>query len=66
METVKRLYRSKTNKIWLGILGGLGEYLRVDPVVLRLSFLAILIFTGFIPGLLFYIIGALIVPKKPR
>jgi len=28
----KRLYRSKTNKIFAGICGGLGEYMNVDLV----------------------------------
>ena len=31
----KKLYRSRTNSIIAGICGGLGEYLNVDPTILR-------------------------------
>lgn len=33
---MKKLYRSKENRVLAGIFGGLGEYLEVDPVILRL------------------------------
>ena len=61
MQT-KRLYRSKTNKIFAGICGGLGEYSNIDPVLIRLIWLLVVIFTGFVPGILAYIIGIFIVP----
>lgn len=64
MET-KRLYRSNTNKIFAGILGGLGEYWNVDPAMLRLFWVAILIFSGIIPGLLVYLVALFIVPSRP-
>ena len=35
MET-KRLYRSDTDKMLLGVCGGIGEYLNVDSTVIRL------------------------------
>lgn len=60
----KRLYRSKTNKILFGVFGGLGEYFNVDPVVLRLVFLAVVILTGFFPGVIFYIFAIFIIPSK--
>ncbi|MBI2590991.1 MAG: PspC domain-containing protein [Candidatus Blackburnbacteria bacterium] len=59
----KKLRRSSTNKVVSGILGGIGEYLNIDPVVARIVFLAIAIFTGFIPGLLFYLLAHLVVPE---
>lgn len=41
----KRLYRSSTDKIFLGVCGGIGEYLDVDPTIIRL--LAVILgFTG--------------------
>ncbi len=61
---VKKLYRSEKNKIIAGILGGLGEYFDVDPVILRLIWILIVIFTGFIPGIVAYLIAIFIVPKK--
>lgn len=61
----KKLYRSSTNKAFAGIIGGLGEYFDVDPVVLRLFWLLILVVTGIIPGLIVYLIAMFIVPKRP-
>ncbi len=62
---MKKLYRSKTNKAVAGVIGGLGEYLDIDPVLLRLLWLVILICTGVIPGIIIYIIAAMIVPQQP-
>jgi phage shock protein PspC (stress-responsive transcriptional regulator) len=65
METeVKRLYRSDRNRVFAGICGGLGEYLNVDPVLLRLIWLLVVIFTGVVPGLVAYIIGIFIIPRS--
>lgn len=61
----KRLYRSENNKVLAGVFGGLGEYLNVDPVILRLLGLLILIATGIIPGIIVYIIALFIIPKGP-
>lgn len=60
----KRLYRSKTNRIFAGICGGLGEYMNVDPVMLRLIWTLIVIFTGIFPGVIAYFIAIFIVPEK--
>ena len=60
----KRLYKSNKNKVIFGICGGLGEYFDIDPVFIRLIFVFLLIVTGFIPGIIFYLIAGLIIPKK--
>ena len=60
----KRLYRSRTNRVFAGICGGLGEYLEIEPVVLRLMWLLITVFTGIFPGLLAYFVAIFIVPEK--
>lgn len=62
----KLLYKSKKNKVFCGIIGGLGDYLNIDPTVLRLIWLLILVFTGFFPGLLAYIIASFIIPNNPK
>ncbi|KKR43660.1 MAG: hypothetical protein UU10_C0021G0007 [Parcubacteria group bacterium GW2011_GWF1_40_6] len=61
---MKRLYKSDTNKIISGVLGGTGEYFEVDPTLLRLAYVLIAILTAFIPAIIGYIIAAIIVPKK--
>lgn len=60
MET-KRLFKSDTDKMLLGVCGGIGEYLNVDSTVIRLLW-AILACTG--PGLLAYIAAAIIIPSR--
>ena len=61
----KRLYKSDADKVWSGVIGGIGEYFDVDPVLLRVGWIIIAMFTGFVPGLIAYVIAAVIVPKKP-
>ena len=61
---MKKLYRSEDNKIFAGIVGGIGEHFDIDPTLLRLIWLLILIFTGIVPGLIVYLIAIFIVPKK--
>jgi len=60
----KRLYRSLDDKVVFGIMGGLGEYFDVDPVILRAGYTAFSFFTGVFPGVLAYIIMAIIIPKE--
>jgi len=60
----KRLYRSKKNRVFAGICGGVGEYFDIDPVLIRLIWVLVVIFTGFFPGVLAYIIDIFIVPEK--
>ncbi|MEX1014020.1 MAG: PspC domain-containing protein [Candidatus Paceibacterota bacterium] len=61
---MKKLYRSKENKTFLGILGGLGEYYSLDPVLIRLLFVLAMFATGIIPLILGYFVASFIVPKK--
>lgn len=62
---MKKIYRSRENKLVAGVLGGFGEYFEVDPTIMRLGYLLILILTAVIPGILLYIIAALIIPEAP-
>jgi phage shock protein C len=61
----KKLYKSNTNKVFSGVLGGLGEYFSVDPTLLRLAYVLLVVVTGLFPGLIAYIIASIIVPEKP-
>ncbi len=64
MATKKKLFRSKSNKVIAGVFGGLDDYFGVDANVLRVSFLALLVLTGFFPGIIAYVVAALVVPQK--
>ncbi|MDD4761926.1 MAG: PspC domain-containing protein [Candidatus Pacebacteria bacterium] len=63
---MKNLYRSRDNKVFAGIFGGLGEYFDLDPTLLRLLWLFVLVITAFVPGIIAYIIAMFVVPKKPE
>lgn len=60
----KRLYRSHTNKVLAGVCGGLGEYFDIDPVLIRLLYLFVTVFTGLVPGVFCYILAVAIVPPR--
>ena len=63
-DNPRRLYRSRADRTFLGVCGGLGEFLQADPTILRLLFVAAAFLTG--PGVVFaYLIVALIVPLEP-
>lgn len=59
----KRLYRSASDRMLLGVCGGIGEYLNVDSTIIRLLW-AILVFWGGI-GILAYLVAAVIIPGQP-
>jgi phage shock protein C len=59
----KRLKRSKKNRLFLGVLGGIAEYLDVDPTVVRLIFVLLFVIN---PALmtLAYLLAALVMPEE--
>ena len=60
----KRLYKSSTDKAIFGVCGGFAEYFGIDSLIIRL---VLVLFTlAFGAGLLFYLIAALIMPKRPE
>lgn len=60
---MKHFYRSSTNKVFAGILGGLGEYMSVDPVLLRFTYVLMTFFSGVFPGLIAYLFSIAIIPR---
>lgn len=64
MTAKGNLYRSNSNKKVSGVFGGLGEYYAIDPTILRLIWIAVVVFTGFVPGIIAYLIAVMVMPKK--
>lgn len=62
-EPVKKLTRSKNNKMLFGVCAGLAEYFNADPTMVRLVFAAATVFT-FGTAVLVYIIAAIIMPEQ--
>ncbi len=61
---MKRLYRSRKNRVIAGVCGGIGEYLEVDPVLIRIIAVFLLFAGG--GSLIAYILGIIIIPDQPR
>ena len=59
----RRLYRSRSRKI-AGVCGGLADYFDIDPTLVRLIAILILVFTGFIPMLIVYLLAWMIIPEE--
>jgi len=59
---VKRLERSRTDKVLAGVSGGLGRYFDLSPAVFRLGFVVLTLLGG--AGVLVYIAAALVMPKE--
>lgn len=60
-----RLYRSRLDRKLAGVCGGIGDYFRIDPVMVRLLWVAgTLVSAGF--GIILYIVAILVVPNDPR
>ena len=62
-QEYKRLYRSRSERMIAGVCGGIGQYLNVDPTLIRLLFVLAAFAGG--PGFLAYLILAIVVPEEP-
>lgn len=65
---VKRLYRSKKERVLGGVCGGLGKYFHIDPIVVRIIFivLAFLFILPFPWMVVIYLLMWLIIPAEPE
>lgn len=61
-STVRRIYRSQNDRVIGGVAGGIASYLGVDPVLIRISFVAL---AFAVVGIPMYIIGWVIIPEAP-
>lgn len=58
----KRLMRSN-DRVFAGVCGGLAEYFDFDPVLVRIAYAFLTLFTAF-SGLIFYLVLWLVMPEK--
>jgi phage shock protein C len=56
------LRRSLEDRVLFGVAGGLGRYLGVDPVIVRIAFVLLALFGG--SGVLLYLIGLVVMPQQ--
>jgi len=60
----ENLYRSRNKRVIGGVAAGLADYFNIDPILVRVIFIATTIIKGF--GLLVYIVLWIIVPEDPK
>jgi phage shock protein PspC (stress-responsive transcriptional regulator) len=63
-EHVKRLHRSRDERVIGGVCGGMAKYFNTDPVLVRVLWVLFIFLWGL--GILAYIILRFVVPLEPR
>lgn len=63
---MKKIYRSRKNKMIAGICGAASEMLNVDATLIRLAVVFITLVTGLLPIVITYIIGWVIIPYEDK
>ncbi len=60
----KRLTRSASDRMLVGVCGGMAKYLEVDPTIIRIAYAVLTVFTAIFPGFILYILLAFIIPAE--
>ena len=61
-NNIKKLHRSKKNRVIAGVCGGIAEYFNIDPTLVRLLWVFFVLAAG--SGILAYIIAWIIIPEE--
>lgn len=62
-KKIRALRLGKDQK-WLGVCGGLAAYFQLDPVAVRVFWIVFTVLTGFVPGLVIYVLAAWVMTDK--
>jgi phage shock protein PspC (stress-responsive transcriptional regulator) len=60
---MKKIYRSRKEKMLGGVCGGIGLHMEIDPVIIRLIFIILFLAGG--SGLLIYLVALIAIPMEP-
>ncbi len=63
---MKKLYKDRWDKKIAGVCGGIGNYIGIDPSLIRLLFVFLCVLTAFLPFIVIYLVAYLIMPNGPR
>ena len=66
MSQVKQLFRSRNNRMVAGVCAGLGDFLGIDPTVVRLVFIIAGLFGYVGPLVITYLVLFIVVPEEPQ
>jgi phage shock protein C len=64
MDTKRPLRRSRSNRLIGGVVGGLADYIGMDPALARLLYVGISVFSAAFPGILVYIVMLVVIPEE--
>ncbi len=64
-QEVKRVFREREQAKLGGICAGLGTYLGLDPVIVRIVWILVTVFTGFVFGIVSYVLAWIVIPQLP-
>jgi phage shock protein PspC (stress-responsive transcriptional regulator) len=48
-----------------GVLGGVGRYLNIEPLVVRVVFVVFAVLTGFWPAFVLYVVSMMVLSEEP-
>lgn len=64
-ELSKKLYRSRSDRMIAGVVGGLAHYFGIDPTLARVLFVVGAFFSAAFPGIIAYAVLWAIIPEDP-
>ena len=64
MSAQKQLYKIPEQGFISGVLAGIAQYLEIDIALTRLLFVIFVFLSGIFPGVIIYIIAAIVMPTK--
>ena len=63
-NNVKRLYRSRHERMIGGVCSGIAQYFNIDPTFVRIIYILALVLTAFFPLTIAYIVLWIIIPER--
>jgi phage shock protein C len=63
MDSTRKLYRSKSDRVLAGVCGGLAQYFNLNATLIRVLFVLLAVLGG--SGLVLYVALWIIVPNQP-
>lgn len=63
MSPSRPLRRSRSNRMFAGVVGGLADYFGLDPTLARVIYVLVSIFSAAFPGILVYILLWILIPQ---
>jgi phage shock protein C len=63
-DEVKKLHRSKEDRVLAGVCGGLAAYFNIDPTIIRVIFIVLALFGG--GSIILYLLLWILIPEAPE